>query len=91
MLILTNGPIEDVFHTYERIVHGSALPLSIVIVGVGIANFDLLEKFNDVYTPLYSARSKKYAEADIVQFVPFHEFKSDPQMLARKTLKKIPG
>lgn len=32
-----------------------------------------------------------YAAADIVQFVPFNEFKSNPHLLAKETLNEIPG
>jgi len=33
--------------------------------------------------PLYSQQFKKYMERDIVQFVPFREFKDNPVMLAK--------
>jgi hypothetical protein len=33
--------------------------------------------------PLYSNKYKKNMERDIVQFVPFREFKSNPIMLAK--------
>ena len=29
--------------------------------------------------------------SDIVQFVPFLEFKNDPRMLAKETLEEVPG
>lgn len=29
--------------------------------------------------------------ADIVQFVPFRDFKSNPMMLAKETLEEVPG
>lgn len=34
-------------------------------------------------TPLYSQALKKHMERDIVQFVPFQQFKDDPHRLAR--------
>jgi hypothetical protein len=36
--------------------------------------------------PLYSSKYKKYMERDIVQFVPFREFKNDTFRLAKETL-----
>ena len=30
-------------------------------------------------------------ERDIVQFVPFEEFKSDPYLLAKETLAEVPS
>ena len=41
--------------------------------------------------PLYSRKFKKQMERDIVQFVPFREFKDNPTRLARETLEEVPG
>ena len=40
--------------------------------------------------PLYSRKHKKHMERDIVQFVPFCEFKDNPVLLARETLDEVP-
>jgi len=40
--------------------------------------------------PLYSQKYKKYMSSDIVQFVPFSEFKNDPRLLAKEVLEEIP-
>lgn len=40
--------------------------------------------------PLYSKKFKKYMASDIVQFVPFSEFKNDPRLLAKETLEEVP-
>jgi hypothetical protein len=40
---------------------------------------------------LFSKTLGKYAAADIVQFVPFNEFKNNPTLLARETLNELPG
>jgi hypothetical protein len=40
---------------------------------------------------LYSNSFRSYAAADIVQFVPFNDFKHNPHMLAKETLNEIPG
>jgi hypothetical protein len=39
--------------------------------------------------PLYSNKYK-YQQSDIVQFVPFSEFKNDPRLLAKEVLEEIP-
>ena len=49
---------------------------------------DVLDADNET---LYSKTYKKYMSRDIVQFVPFREFKSDPYLLAKETLQEIPG
>lgn len=40
--------------------------------------------------PLYSGKHKKYLSRDIVQFVPYLEFKSDPMRLAKAVLGELP-
>jgi len=39
LLIITDGIINDMEKTIDQIVRGSSLPLSIIIVGVGEADF----------------------------------------------------
>jgi hypothetical protein len=41
--------------------------------------------------PLYSQSYKKYMQRDIVQFVPFQEFKNDTYKLAKEVLQEIPS
>jgi len=72
--------------TIDEVVRGSDLPLSIVIVGVGEAEFDSMDVLDADTVPLYSKRYRKYMSRDIVQFVPFREFRSDPYKLAKETL-----
>jgi len=71
-------------------VRGSSLPLSIIIVGVGDADFSSMDILDADDEPLYSRKFKKYMDSDIVQFVPFSEFKHDPRLLARETLEEVP-
>jgi hypothetical protein len=40
LLILTDGVINDLDRTIDEVVKGSLLPLSIIIVGIGNADFD---------------------------------------------------
>lgn len=75
----------------DEIVRGSSLPLSIVIVGVGQADFESMDVLDADDSPLYSKKYRKYMSADIVQFVPFRDFKNDPYKLAKETLQEIPG
>ena len=91
LLIITDGVISDMPKTIDEIVRGSDLPLSIVIVGVGEADFDSMETLDADTNPLYSNKYKRYMSRDIVQFVPFREFKRDTYKLAKETLQEIPG
>ena len=77
--------------TIDQVVRGSSLPLSIVIVGVGSDDFESMDILDADEVPLYSMKYKREMAADIVQFVPYREFKGNPQQLARETLDEIPG
>lgn len=61
----------DLENTIDEVVRGSGLPLSIIIVGVGSANFKKMDVLDADDDPLYSKTHKKYMERDIVQFVPY--------------------
>ena len=96
LLILTDGVITDMYDTKEAIVSASDLPLSIIIVGIGNADFSAMEEL-DSDAELLTAPSGHMAVRDIVQFVPFSQFlsaKSNPSSaslhLARQVLQEIP-
>uniref|UniRef100_A0A8V0Y420 Copine 8 n=1 Tax=Gallus gallus TaxID=9031 RepID=A0A8V0Y420_CHICK len=72
LLIITDGVISDMAQTKESIVNASKLPMSIIIVGVGPAEFDAMEELDGDVVRI-SSRGK-FAERDIVQFVPFRDY-----------------
>lgn len=79
--------------TEQAIVSASALPLSIIIVGIGNADFTAMETL-DADTVALAAGGVK-AVRDIVQFVPFNKFIfGDPSTarirLAKEVLAEIP-
>lgn len=79
--------------TVREIVRASYLPVSIVIVGVGGADFEKMDILDADEEPLSAVIDGKltYQQRDNVQFVPFREFKNDKYKLARETLQEIPG
>ena len=81
----------DMQATIDAIVAASGLPLSIVIVGVGAADFSSMETLDADDAPLYSQAFRTYQTRDIVQFVPFSQYAHDPAALAREVLREIPG
>ncbi|KAF2074544.1 hypothetical protein CYY_004171 [Polysphondylium violaceum] len=89
LMIITDGEITDMDNTIEAIVKASVLPLSIVIVGVGLDSFSSMVTLDGDDGPLVSKGVR--AERDIVQFVPLRNYASNPQELASETLKEIPG
>ena len=89
LLLLTDGAIHDMQATIDQIVEGSSLPLSIIIVGVGKEDFANMEILDADDNPLISS-SGKHEERDIVQFVPFRNFRHNPKELAAEVLAELP-
>ncbi|TFK00113.1 P2X purinoceptor 3 [Platysternon megacephalum] len=75
LLIITDGVISDMDETRHAVVQASKLPMSIIIVGVGNADFAAME-FLDGDTRVLRSYTGEEARRDIVQFVPFREFRS---------------
>ncbi|KAL7976764.1 hypothetical protein Chor_008713 [Crotalus horridus] len=74
LLILTDGVITDMADTREAIVHASHLPMSVIIVGVGNADFSDMQMLDGDDGILRSPKGEPVLR-DIVQFVPFRNFK----------------
>ncbi|XP_063153764.1 copine-5 [Candoia aspera] len=72
LLIITDGVISDMAQTKEAIVNAAKLPMSIIIVGVGQAEFDAMVELDGDDIRI-SSRGRT-AERDIVQFVPFRDY-----------------
>ncbi|CAL8114916.1 unnamed protein product [Orchesella dallaii] len=71
LLIITDGIITDMPNTKEAIVNASTLPLSIIIIGVGGADFTAMEELDgDAVRISFNGR---LAARDIVQFVPYRD------------------
>lgn len=75
LLILTDGVVTDMADTREAIVRGSYQPLSIIIVGVGNADFTDMQILDGDDGVLRSPKGEPVLR-DIVQFVPFRDFKT---------------
>lgn len=94
LLILTDGVISDMPQTIKAIVTASGLAISIIIIGIGNADFTAMEMLDADRIPLQSGGVQ--AQRDIVQFVPFSKFISqgDPRTaglrLAKEVLAEVP-
>uniref|UniRef100_A0A8C8EYR3 Copine-3 n=1 Tax=Oncorhynchus tshawytscha TaxID=74940 RepID=A0A8C8EYR3_ONCTS len=75
LLIITDGVITDLDQTRSAIVNASRLPMSIIIIGVGGADFTAME-FLDGDDGRLKAPTGETAARDIVQFVPFRQFQN---------------
>ncbi|RIB07964.1 Copine-domain-containing protein [Gigaspora rosea] len=91
LLIITDGIISDLNNTIEAIMNATTYPLSIIIVGVGHANFSNMTLLAD------ELLSRKWDDnlhpRDIVHFVRINDFIRDKINvdLPRAVLKEIPG
>ncbi|KAG4072311.1 hypothetical protein HA402_004243 [Bradysia odoriphaga] len=72
LLIITDGIISDMHATIRAIIHAAKLPISIIIVGVGNADFSAMDELDGDDTRLNL--DGVFAERDIVQFVPLNRF-----------------
>ncbi|XP_046733567.1 copine-4 isoform X1 [Silurus meridionalis] len=91
LLILTDGVITDMADTRDAIVHASHLPMSIIIVGVGNADFTDMQMLDGDDGILRSPKGEPVLR-DIVQFVPFRNFKhASPAALAKSVLAEVPN
>uniref|UniRef100_A0A8C9UB09 Copine-2 n=1 Tax=Serinus canaria TaxID=9135 RepID=A0A8C9UB09_SERCA len=90
LLIITDGVISDMDETRHAVVQASKLPMSIIIVGVGNADFAAME-FLDGDSRVLRSHTGEEAVRDIVQFVPFRNFRNVPkETLAKAVLAELP-
>lgn len=72
LLIVTDGIISDMTQTKRAIIEASRSPLSIIICGVGDAEFSAMNELDS--DDVVMMQDGKVAERDIVQFVPMNQF-----------------
>jgi Copine/C2 domain len=82
LLIVTDGAVSDVEATAQCLRLISTYPLSVVIVGVGNADFASMQFLDD--------NRANQGFRDLAQFVPFNLHSSSPADLTSETLKEIP-
>jgi hypothetical protein len=89
LMILTDGIIGDMQETIDALVEASFLPISVIIIGIGNANFHNMDVLDADDNPLYD-RNRRKADRDLVQFVPFNKFNNNPVKLAEEVLEEVP-
>ena len=89
IMILTDGMIDDMVETKDSLVAASFLPISVIIIGIGNGDFTKMDILDADVSPLYDSTGRK-ADRDLVQFVPYNQFKNNPQQLAEQVLEEIP-
>ena len=94
LLILTDGEIHDMNETKKMIIEASKLPCSIIIVGIGDEDFDMMIELDSDDKALKDDKNNE-AKRDIVQFVELNRFVCgsrgwDKTLLAREVLAELP-
>lgn len=82
LLILTDGAVSDAQAAARALNDVSKAPLSVVIIGVGDADFSDMQFLDDQH-PI--------GKRDIAQFVQFNHHRDSSQSLTSATLSEIPG
>lgn len=86
LLIITDGVIHDLDQTINAVVQASYLPVSIIIVGVGNADFSAMHAL-DADGGELKAKGQLH---DNVQFVPYNDVANSASRLAREVLAELP-
>ncbi|KAI3863656.1 hypothetical protein MKW98_031248 [Papaver atlanticum] len=91
LLIITDGVVSHLQETIDSLVRASALPLSILIIGVGGADFKDMEILDADNGNRLQSSTGQLATRDIVQFVPMREVQGNQLSVVQSLLEELPG
>ncbi|KAG7538837.1 C2 domain [Arabidopsis suecica] len=91
LLIITDGVITDLQETKDALVSASDLPLSILIVGVGGADFKEMEILDADRGERLESSSGRLASRDIVQFVALRDVQYGEISVVQALLAELPS
>ena len=89
LLMLTDGVIHDMRETIDLIVRMSHSPVSIIIIGIGDANFDNMDVLDADDEPLTDSQLQPQGH-DIVQFVQYRDYADNASLMVEHVLKELP-
>lgn len=81
LLLLTDGCVSDIPATAECLKRMADKPISVVMVGVGSADFSGMDFLDNIGNS---------AVRDVAQFVPFNDYSESPSDLSAVTLHEVP-
>ncbi|XP_042939653.1 protein BONZAI 3-like [Carya illinoinensis] len=91
LLIITVGVLTDLQETKDALVKAFDLPLSILIGGVGGANFGQMEVLDADKGQRSESSTDRVATHDIVQFVPMRDIHGGQIYVVQAPLEELPG
>jgi len=83
LLILTDGSVSDMNATKRALIAASNAPLSIIVVGIGEADFGPMHQIDEFLDTKQSTR-------DIIHFLEFRQYQHDKRALVQATLEELP-
>jgi len=75
--------------TIDLIIQAATLPLSIIIVGVGNADFASMNRLDGDNGGLFNSNGQK-SPRDVVQFVAFRDMQLNADLLSKELLAELP-
>lgn len=91
LLIITDGVLSDPQESIDALVKASDLPLSILIVGVGAADFTQMEILDADKGDRLESSGGRIATRDIVQFVSMRDVQAGQKPMVEALLEELPG
>ncbi|KAJ4883283.1 Protein BONZAI 2 [Raphanus sativus] len=91
LLIITDGVITDLQETRDALVSASDLPLSILIVGVGGADYKEMEVLDGDKGERLESSSGRVASRDVVQFVALKDIQYGEVSVVEALLAELPS
>ncbi|GAY51590.1 hypothetical protein CUMW_135340 [Citrus unshiu] len=91
LLIITDGVVTDLQETKDALVKASDLPLSILIIGVGGADFKEMEILDADKGERLESSTGRVASRDIVQFVPLKDLQNGEISVVQALLAELPS
>ncbi|KAL9233271.1 hypothetical protein vseg_008292 [Gypsophila vaccaria] len=90
LLLITDGVLTDLQEAIDALVNASDHPLSVLIVGVGNADFTEMEILDADTGPPLKSSTGKLATRDIVHFVPMREVDAGAISSIQALLEELP-
>ncbi|KQJ99632.1 protein BONZAI 1 [Brachypodium distachyon] len=91
LLIVTDGVVTDFQETIDAIIKASDFPLSIVVVGVGGADFKEMEFLDPNKGERLESSTGRVASRDVIQFAPMKDVHGAGISIVQSLLAEIPG
>ena len=89
-LIISDGYLQDINETIDSIIEASILPISFIIIGVGVNVNRDMKILNGENGKLISSKGVVLSK-DIIQYVHFNDYANDLTKLTEAVLKYIPN